>query len=184
MFALAIGTKYAPELKLDGVVAGAPPSQFAFIYSFLKTSPYRYYLLMAAGGLNTAYGNKVAPLNQVLTPAGLKLIPDLSKGCSDYLSQVMGNLDITKLTKGDPFKIPAWKKVLSANDPESITKASTVPLLMIQGANDEQIPVRVDAAPRHAHVRPRPGSRAVDLSRAEPLGRDRSVVRGHGALDR
>jgi pimeloyl-ACP methyl ester carboxylesterase len=141
MFALAIGPKYAPELKLDGVVAGAPPSQFAFIYAFLKTSPFRYYLLMAAGGLNVAYGNKTAPLNQVLTPAGLKLMPDLGKGCSDYLSSVIGNLDVSKLTKGDPFKIPVWKKVLMANDPENIAKANSVPLLMIQGADDEQIPV-------------------------------------------
>ena len=57
MFASNIGPTYAPELKLQGVVAGAPPSQFALIYTFLKTSPYRYYLLMAAGGLNTAYGD-------------------------------------------------------------------------------------------------------------------------------
>lgn len=150
MFALNIGATYAPELKLQGVVAGAPPSQFALIYDFLRTSPYRYYLLMAAGGLNTAYGNTRAPLDQVLTPAGMKLIPLLDKGCSSDLSKQIGNLDVSKLTKGDPFKIPLWKKVLEANDPEYFTKASPVPLLMIQGSNDEQIPpVSTQALAKH-----------------------------------
>jgi hypothetical protein len=44
------------------------------------------------------------------------------------------------VTKGDPFKNPTWKKVLEANDPQYFTTPSAAPLLMIQGANDEQIP--------------------------------------------
>ena len=35
---------------------------------------------MAAGGLNTAYGDD-APLDQVLTRKGMSLIPELDKGC-------------------------------------------------------------------------------------------------------
>lgn len=140
MFASNIGPTYAPELKLQGVVAGAPPSQFSLIYTFLKSSQYRYYLLMAAGGLNTAYGDR-APLDQILTPAGMKLIPLLDKGCAGFLSQKIGNLDVSSLTKGDPFKIPAWRKVLMANDPENFTTPSPAPLLMIQGGDDQQIPV-------------------------------------------
>jgi len=139
MFASNIGTAYAPELKLEGVVAGAPPSQFGLIYTFLKTSPYRYYLLMAAGGLNTAYGDK-APLDQVLTPAGMKYVPLLDKVCAGGLSKQLGTVSVEGLTKGDPFKNPAWKQVLEANDPQGFTKASAAPLLMIQGGNDEQIP--------------------------------------------
>ena len=141
MYALSIGATYAPEYNLKGVVAGAPPSQFSLIYAFLKTSPYRYYLLMAAGGLNAAYGDTVAPLDQLLKPAGMALIPDLDRGCTGYLSKVMGNLDVSKLVKADPFKIPAWRKVLMYNDPENFATASAAPLLMIQGGNDEQIPV-------------------------------------------
>jgi pimeloyl-ACP methyl ester carboxylesterase len=140
MFASNIGPTYAPELKLEGVVAGAPPSQFALIYDFLKTSPYRYYLLMAAGGLNAAYGDKIAPLDQVITPAGMKLLPLLDQGCADLLSKKLGALDVSGVTKGDPFKNPRWRKVLQANDPQLFTKASPAPLLVIQGGNDEQIP--------------------------------------------
>ena len=48
---------------------------------------------------------------------------------------------MSKLSKGDPFKNPAWKKILEENDPQYFTTASAAPLLMIQGGNDEQIPV-------------------------------------------
>jgi Secretory lipase len=141
MFTLHIGTTYAPDLHMKGVVAGAPPSQFSLIYDFLKTSPYRYYLFMVAGAYASAYGAKAAPLSKVLTPLGLSLLPDLNKGCSDYLSSVIDKYKISQITNGDPFKIPAWQKLLSANDPENFTSASSVPLLIIQGGADEQIPV-------------------------------------------
>ena len=141
MFTLKIGPTYAPELQMKGVVAGAPPSQLNLIYTFLLKSPFRHYLLMAAGGLNTAYGDAEAPLDQVLTAKGLALIPELDKGCSDHVAKVVGNTDVSTLLKTDPFKVPLWKKVLQANDPQQFTAASPVPLLMIQGGNDEQIPV-------------------------------------------
>ncbi len=141
MFTLHIGPTYAPELHMKGVVAGAPPSQFFAIYSFLQTSPFKYYLLMAAGGLNEAYGNRAAPLDAILTAKGLALVPELDKGCSGYVSDQLKNIPITDVTKTDPFKLPQWKKLLEANDPGTFTAKSTVPLLIIQGANDEQIPV-------------------------------------------
>ena len=141
MFALHIAASYAPELHLKGVVAGAPPSQFYAIYQFLKTSPYRYYLFMAAGGFNAAYGDRAAPLNQVLTPLAIKLLPDLDKGCSDYVSRVTSKYTLSQMTKGDPIDIPAWKTLMNANDPGTFTTASPTPLLIIQGGSDEQIPV-------------------------------------------
>ena len=139
MFADKIGPAYASELHMKGVVAGAPPSQFNFIYTFLQTSPFRYYLIMAAGGLNTAYGDAEAPLDQVLTPKGVALIPKLDTSCD--VNGTLGPLDVKSLTKGDPFQNPLWRKVLEANDPEAFTAKSPVPLLVIQGGNDEQIPV-------------------------------------------
>ncbi len=140
MFALSIGPSYAKELKLEGVVAGAPPSQFGALYTYLKGSPYRYYLLMAAGGLHAEYG-AAAPLDKILTPAGVQLTAVLDKGCSDYVSNQVGNVDINSIVKGDPFSVPAWRTVLMANDPENIAHPSSAPLLMIQGGSDEQIPV-------------------------------------------
>lgn len=141
MFALNIGSSYAPDLKLDGVVAGAPPSQFGLIYNFLLTSPYRFYLFMAAGGFNAGYGNKAAPLSEVLTAKAMRLLPDLEKGCSSYLQRTIDPYPIKSLVKTNPYDVPAWKKVLQANDPANFTTPSAAPLLILQGGNDEQIPV-------------------------------------------
>jgi hypothetical protein len=68
MYTLHIGTSYAPELHMKGVVAGAPPSQFNVIYDFLKTSPYRYYLFMVAGAYVGLRGQG-GPVSKVLTPS-------------------------------------------------------------------------------------------------------------------
>lgn len=141
MHADQIAPTYAPELKAKGVVAGAPPSQFNLIYNFLKTSPYRYYLLMAAGGLNAEYGDEAAPLDEVLTPEGEQLIAELDKTCAGGLSDKFGDVDVSTVTKTDPFTVPKWKKILEENDPQQFKTKSPVPLLIIHGGNDEQIPV-------------------------------------------
>ena len=141
MFALEIGTSYAPDLHMVGVVAGAPPSQFNLIYQFLTTSPYRYYLLMAAVGFTTAYGSAAAPLDRILSPAAMSLVPDLAKGCSGYVQSIADRYTLAELVKVDPFTVPKWSALMKANDPASFTQASRVPLLIIQGADDEQIPV-------------------------------------------
>jgi hypothetical protein len=141
MFGLDIGDSYASDLDLKGVVAGAPPSQFQDIYTFLKTSPFRYYLFMAGAGFNVAYGNAAAPLNQVITAKGISLLPVLSKGCSDYIAKETNGYPLAEIVKTDPFTVPAWKKLLVANDPGNFTTPSSAPLLIIQGGADEQIPV-------------------------------------------
>lgn len=140
MYAHNIAPKYAPELNLKGVVAGAPPSQFDLIYDYLKTSKYRYYLLMSAGGLNAAYGDKAAPLDKVLTPEGIALLDELDEGCSDYLSKTLGAVSIDETNLANPFDVPEWKKLFLANDPKNFTSTNDIPLLIIHGGADEQIP--------------------------------------------
>ena len=141
VYADQIGPSYAPDLHLAGVVAGAPPSQFGLIYQFLIGSKFRFYLFMVAVGFNTGYGDKAAPLDQVLTPLGRSLVPEVQKGCFDYLQNTFNKYSLQQLAPTDPFKIPKWRALLSANDPEELTKPSPVPLLIAQGGADEQIPV-------------------------------------------
>ncbi len=140
MYGLEIGPGYARSLHLDGVVAGAPPSQFQYIYQFLQNSPYRYYLFMAAGGLHAAYGDR-APLREVLTPLAMSKLPVLKKGCAAEVASAIDSYQLSDLVNTDPFQVPDWRTVLQLNDPEDFTSPSPVPLLMIQGGDDEQIPV-------------------------------------------
>jgi hypothetical protein len=141
MFGLDIGNSYAPDLHLDGVVAGAPPSQFQYIYTFLTGSPFQYYLFMAGAGFNVAYGNNLAPLSDVVTPAGLSLLPVLGQGCADYVASQINSIPLKSVVPTDPFDVPTWKPLLLANDPGTFTTPSTTPLLILQGGADEQIPV-------------------------------------------
>jgi hypothetical protein len=146
-----IDPAYAKGLHLLGVVAGAPPSQFSLLDAFLKTSPYAYYILMVAYGFNAYYGNKAAPLTPVLTTAAKKLIADVttkvknSGECTSILANSVATYvkagKISELQKADPYSVKAWKKLLNENDPGQFSYKSPVPLLIIQGGDDEQIPV-------------------------------------------
>lgn len=145
MFSLHIADAWAPELHLLGVVAGAPPSQLYLLYQALQSSPFRYYLLMTAAGWNAAYGDQAAPLDAVLTPQGLQVVSEVDNGCTDYLFKVTSSYSTADLIKADPNTVPEWAALLKANDPGQFTTASPEPLLVIQGGNDEQIPVAATA---------------------------------------
>ena len=141
MFSLHIADAWAPELHLLGVVAGAPPSQLYLVYQALKDSPFRAYILMAAAGFNAAYGDALAPLDKILTPTGLQALDTVDDGCADYVAQQTAGIPTEDMIKADPSTVPEWNALLNANDPGKFTAPSAVPLLMIQGGNDEQIPV-------------------------------------------
>ncbi|HEY7916008.1 MAG TPA: lipase family protein, partial [Acidimicrobiales bacterium] len=121
--------KYAKTLNLRGVVAGAPPSQFSLLYAFLVTSPFDFYLMMVAGSFNSYYGAKKAPLSQIMTASAQALMPQLDQGCSGYVKGVVDaavaatpNHTLADLIPQNPFSLPKWAKLLSANDPQSFKK--------------------------------------------------------------
>ena len=128
------------------MVAGAPPSQLLLINAALQQSPFKYYIAMAAAGLNAAYGDTEAPLDAVLTPEGLTWLDNVDTSCAGDLRTVAAGLDFATLQKADPASVPAWKKVLEENDPGTWTTPMAAPLLIIHGGNDEQIPVVSSAA--------------------------------------
>ncbi|MGH9027551.1 MAG: alpha/beta fold hydrolase, partial [Acidimicrobiia bacterium] len=144
MFTLDIADDYAPDLDLVGVVAGAPPSQFNLLYQALKASPFKYYLLMAAAGWNAAYGDD-APLDEVLTPKGIDMIDVVDDGCASEIAGQTTDIPTDEIVKADPSTVPAWERLLRANDPGQFTTPSDPPLLVIHGGNDEQIPVAASA---------------------------------------
>jgi hypothetical protein len=150
MFVDHIAPTYAHDLHLEGVVAGAPPSQFAYLDSFLETSPYAYYLLMVAFGFNAYYGNHAAPLDSILTKTAQRLKADITTKvkdvgeCTSLLSDAVATYvnakEFSKLQVKNPYDVAKWKVLLNENDPGQFTTSSPVPLLIIQGGADEQIP--------------------------------------------
>ena len=146
MFAGHIAKTYAPEIELVADVAGAPPSQLLLVNAALQTSPYKHYIAMVAAAMNAAYGDQKADLTQVLTPEGLDFLNNMDTLCSSDLGKAAAGLDFTKLQKADPSTIPTWNQLLKDNDPGTFTAPIPVPLLIIHGGNDEQIPVVSSAA--------------------------------------
>jgi hypothetical protein len=96
---------------------------------------------MAGAGFNAAYGDKAAPLDAVLTQTGIDAIPAVDEGCAGDVARATADLPTSSITKGDPKDVPEWAKLLKDNDPGQFTAPSPEPLLIIQGGNDEQIPV-------------------------------------------
>ncbi len=146
MFTLDIAQEWAPELNLLGVVAGAPPSQLNLVYDYLIDSPYKYYLLMVGAAINAAYGDEAAPLEEVMLADGQDLIDLVDQGCTGFLADRAGEVDVRDVlvTQPDgtlnPFSNPVWGPLIAAQDPANFTDPSPVPLLLIHGGADEQIP--------------------------------------------
>ena len=143
MFAWDAGATYGARqgFSMVGTVAGAPPTQFASIYAFLETSPYRFYLYMATVGNHIAYGSQAVPLNQILTTKGISLIPTLEKGCFSYLKRSLDRYSYAQLFRENPTTLATFAPILAENDPANLSTVPSVPLLLIQGGADEQIPV-------------------------------------------
>ena len=137
LWAGQIAHTWAPELDVVGTVAGAPPSQLQLVYQALKTSFFRYYLIMAAAGINAAYPQ--ALLDLVLTPAAIARIGVVDTACGSDVGTPYAGYTTESLIKADPSTVQPWKSLIAAQEPGTVKTNN--PILIIQGGNDEQIPV-------------------------------------------
>jgi pimeloyl-ACP methyl ester carboxylesterase len=142
MFTGQLQSTYAPELKLIGVVAGAPPSQMGDLGDALIGSDFQGYLIMTAAGLAAA--NPDLDLADVLSADAISLIGVVETGCTEDIFEVYNPLDYDDVTIVDnPFVLPDWAAAVKLNDTNLLPV--TVPLLIIHGGEDEQIPVETSA---------------------------------------
>jgi fermentation-respiration switch protein FrsA (DUF1100 family) len=95
---------------------------------------------MIEAGLNAAYGDARAPLDEVLTPLGRSLVPDLTKGCEADVAKLVDGYSFDQVFSRDPQSAPGWSALLGEIDPATFTHAVPVPLLIPQGANDTTVP--------------------------------------------
>jgi pimeloyl-ACP methyl ester carboxylesterase len=128
----------APELELLGVAAGAPPSQFPLLADFLKGSDFQGYMVMVAAGFAAAYDE--LDLEAILTPEGVAGLELLESGCTAEVFGYYNALSYEQIvTVEDIFADPAWSARLVENDTNQ--RPVDVPLLILHGGADEQIPV-------------------------------------------
>ena len=137
LFAGEAAATRAPEMKLLGVVAGAPPSQLTTLVRGLITSPRSGYGVLVAKGL--AAMNPSLNIDDVLAPEGIAVSKRLDSACSDATLDDEGTTSLFKSTE-----LPdAWNKALAANEPG--TKKFDAPVLLFHGANDDLVPVESSA---------------------------------------
>jgi pimeloyl-ACP methyl ester carboxylesterase len=136
LFANQIAPEWAPELKVVGTVAGAPPSQLPLIAAALKDSPYRFYLGMVVAGWAAAYPD--ADPADVLTPLGVEQLAKVDEGCGGTLAASWNDVPYDDLVHADPASVEPWATLLVENDPGFVVGES--PVLIIHGEQDEQIP--------------------------------------------
>jgi pimeloyl-ACP methyl ester carboxylesterase len=142
LFAGELAATWAPELKLLGVVAGAPPSQLSNVGDSVATSPFRGYMFMVAAGLQAA--DPTLNLNDVITAKAQAILPVVDTGCNSEVFAAFNKVPMDQLLVKDGLTRDPWKSALAANEPSRVK--TNAPILIIHGDKDEQIPVETSAA--------------------------------------
>lgn len=146
-----IATSYAPELTLKGAVATAPAADVVSgLYpSLAANSEYWPLLLMLAEGVSSTYGKSAAPLDQLLTKTGIKLIKSaitVEPHCLlGVLGTVGGGHSYAQLFLSQPLS-PSWQLLLNENDPATFSAAGPAPVLVVHGSADTTAPTSTSAS--------------------------------------
>lgn len=143
MYSLEIAASYAPSLELKGVLALAPPSNFGVLLPAVEQTSNWPFLVLAAGGMQTAYGKKAAPVKQLMTKQGVKDLKLLKTGCltSVGLTLLLQGYSTVFLQPAGSALPSAWQTLVNQNDPATFTAtslgtASSPPLLIVSGTAD------------------------------------------------
>jgi fermentation-respiration switch protein FrsA (DUF1100 family) len=146
-----IASSYAPELSLMGAVATAPAAEVvSSLYPSLAANPeYWPLLLMLAEGVSSAYGNKAAPLKQLLTTTGITLIGQTIKKEPQCLIGIIENLtghySYSQLFLSQTIP-PTWQRLLNQSDPADFSMAGPAPVLLVHGSADTTAPTSTSAS--------------------------------------
>jgi fermentation-respiration switch protein FrsA (DUF1100 family) len=138
LFAGQIARRWAPEMKLVGVAAGAPPSQLGEFVDHYDGRPFLGFFPLVGTGFDAAYTS--LDLGDVLGRYELSRLHELvDRACFGEL--VLGFLafpDPSFAALG-PFLRAPWRSALARNDPG---RAPTpAPVLVYHGSRDQFIPL-------------------------------------------
>ena len=138
LFAAQLAGEYAPELKLKGVAAIAPPTDLAtLLMANLNSIAGRILASYTLNSWNVKYG---APLTSLLDSTSQNLIEEVAKNCVDDLGS---KIDAAAAQKGlnrqflraDPARVPPWRDLMVQNSLYAL--GSGAPALIIQGGADD-----------------------------------------------
>ena len=145
LWAAHLAATYAPEFKVVGIAPIAPASRHLDLSFYDLGIPENAgYFIARMAGLQV--GHPELHLRDVLTPAGLEMLPVMSWGCYEIFAKAS---QLTEpfarreaLAEGTP-----WRARLEAND-RFLPLPTSIPVLLIQGDADIDVPVRLTQAVR------------------------------------
>jgi acetyl esterase/lipase len=137
LFAALLSRSYAPELRLIGVAAVAPPTDLKrLLLAGINTIEGRIFTSYTLGSWALKYGLSLAALAD---PAAITHIQNLGANCSDNFSSQLDLLSSQKPLKDkflsqNPLKVQGWSKAVADNSITSLSAAT--PALILQGGLD------------------------------------------------
>ena len=147
LFAAGLAKSHAPELRLAGVAAIAPPTDLTqTLDDDINSVAGRILAAMALRSWHRALG---LSLKDLLTPDAQAIVDLIDKHCVDDISsQLKAYGDEQKLgrkfLKADPSDVPPWQRAMTENS--AGTHTLTIPVFIAQGSHDEIVEPAVTKA--------------------------------------
>jgi len=137
LFAGQLAPTYAPDLKLVGVAASAPPTDLKELFRLKGEG--RFGKVLSAYALDAwsqVYGHD---LETVFTPVARPIVRRMVRLCIHNTTQALAFLPLTQILKigflkSPPWQTEPWKTLLQQNTPGQTT--TPAPILISQGGAD------------------------------------------------
>lgn len=140
LWAANLAASYAPEFKVVGIAPIAPASRHLDLSFYDLGIPENAgYFIARMAGLQV--GHPELQLRDILTPAGMEMLPAMSWGCyeifakAEQLKEPYARREA--LAEGTP-----WRARLEAND-QFLPLPTSIPVLLVQGDADVDVPVQL-----------------------------------------
>ena len=140
LWAANLAASYAPEFKVVGIAPIAPASRHLDLSFYDLGIPENAgYFIARMAGLQV--GHPELRLRDILTPAGMEMLPAMSWGCyeifakAEQLTEPYARREA--LAEGTP-----WRARLEAND-QFLPLPTNIPVLLVQGDADVDVPVQL-----------------------------------------
>jgi len=147
LFAGQLAPTYAPDLKLVGVAASAPPTDLKQLFQL--NSEGTFGRVLAAYALDTWSQVYHHNLETVFTSLARPIVHRMVRLCMHNQTQALGFLPLTTILKvgylkRPPWQTEPWKTLLAQNTPGQVK--TPAPILISQGGADQLVHPPVTAA--------------------------------------
>ena len=138
LFAGEIAHEYAPELRVLGVAAGAPVSDFGRLVELTAGSPSTAgFVLMGVSGYQAGYP-ELARIPTVLSPDATRRADLATSECTSVVVETLANDDVHTLFAQDLRAVPEWKLRIDEN--AAGHRPAGAPVFLWQGSADTLTP--------------------------------------------